>query len=758
MNPPPPAPLGALPLAMLRQIDAVCERFEASWAAGTPLALADCLGQVSPEGRASLLSELLHVEVEHRRRKGERPTLQEYLARLPDDAVLLHQAWPTFPETRQDWQQASWGVPELVGISTPGHFQSLGQNQTGETVAPLPASPPAIAGYEILEELAHGGMGVVYTARQLALNRIVALKTLLSGTHASADDLARFRTEAEAVALLKHPNIVEVHDYGTFELGSGRACPFMALEYVDGGTLRQRLSSGPLPSRTAACVLARLARAIHFAHERGIIHRDLKPANILLSNRTQTTEGRASRGTATDHDNLELKITDFGLAKRLGEQSDRTKTGDVLGTPSYMAPEQATGDKAVTTLADVYGLGAIFYECLTGRPPFTGETGLDIVLKVRTEPPVPPHDIHRTVDRDLETICLKCLAKEPEARYPSALALAEDLERWLAGEPISARPPSMRALVRLWVKQNFGAARWTLLLGMAYGLIASLQLFLAGPKNIMPQTAETYAEFPNLPTPWWAWPVTVPVWVIHLGFCLVFLITCSAGLFTMLIVRPRNRFSEVAAGLVSGTTAGITFFVLMACWSFVWNVTSSGSEGPWTDLMLLYKDAQAREATRLRGLLPDDPVATAYPDLRHRTESERVSLLIRKSHADLYSRVPLAVLYALLSSLFVCEAVSLGGILAASRALRLHRGGLRMLMAYYGLAAPMAFGIALLYNWMIVLTSDISFGPLRVYIELVVLALLGLVLFAQLRNWPRGLVAVLHVLWCSAVAIRVFFF
>jgi WD40 repeat protein len=274
-----------------------------------------------------------------------------------------------------------------------------------------------VPGYEILGELGRGGMGVVYRARQVTLGRTVALKMILAGAHAGPEDLARFRAEAEAIACLQHPNIVQVYEVGGHE---GR--PFFSLEFCAGGSLNRRLKGTPFPPAGAAGLVETLARAMHAVHQKGIVHRDLKPANVLL-----TEEGVS-------------KITDFGLAKRL-DAAGQTASGAIMGTPSYMAPEQAAGKvKEIGPLADVYALGAILYELLTGRPPFTGQNLYDILEQVGAREPVSPRRLQPRVPRDLESITLRCLHKDPRRRYPSALDLAEDLHRFQAGEPIRARP------------------------------------------------------------------------------------------------------------------------------------------------------------------------------------------------------------------------------------------------------------------------------------------------------------------------------
>ena len=311
--------------------------------------------------------------------------------------------------------------------------------KAGEPTGPEPPEPPTLpyreshtagawieAGrqfgdYELLKEIGRGGMGVVFKARQISLDRIVAVKMILPGPRANADDLVRFRLEAEANAQLRHPNIVTVH-----EVGEICGQPFYSMDFVEGTSLSQRLAQGPLPSRQAARFVMLIARALHYAHSHGIVHRDVKPSNILLD----TCD--------------EPHITDFGLAKRIGADSGCTRTGAVMGTPSYMAPEQAAGKtKELGPPCDIYGVGAVLYELLTGRPPFRSETPVDTIMHVLEHEPVPPRLLNHKVDRDLETICLKCLQKDPKLRYTNAHALAEDLNRYLNGESISARSFNM---------------------------------------------------------------------------------------------------------------------------------------------------------------------------------------------------------------------------------------------------------------------------------------------------------------------------
>jgi WD40 repeat protein/tRNA A-37 threonylcarbamoyl transferase component Bud32 len=419
----------SLPLsAVLRQDDA-CLRFEAAWQAGTRPRIEDYLASLPEPERAALLHELLAIELGYRLRHGERPSLEEYAPRFPDHLAGLQAAFAAVPVSEPSAADGH-ALPLTPTLLTP-------EGGANATHLPGPRAAandlPHVAGYEVLGVLGRGGMGVVYKAREVKLNRLVALKMVLAGAHAGPEALARFQREAEAVACLQHPLIVRIYAVGEHD-----GLPYLALEFLEGGSLSQKLDGTPLTPRVAAALVEKLARAIDAAHERGVIHRDLKPANILL-----TAEG-------------EPKVADFGLAKQLDSATGpQTRTGAVLGTPSYMAPEQAEGrSQALGPATDVYALGAILYEALTGRPPFKAETALETLTQVVMQEVVPPSRLQPKVPRDLETICLKCLEKAPPRRYATAQAVAADLQRYLAGEPIAARPAAPWERAVKWARRR----------------------------------------------------------------------------------------------------------------------------------------------------------------------------------------------------------------------------------------------------------------------------------------------------------------
>jgi eukaryotic-like serine/threonine-protein kinase len=331
----------------------------------------------------------------------------------------------------------------------------------------------AVPGYEIIAEIGSGGMGIVYKARHRRLDRLVALKMILAGAHASSEQIARFHIEARAVAQIQHPGIVQIHEDGDHE-----GLPYFSLEFVPGGSLAQLIGGKPQPPRAAAAMVMQLCRAMAEAHSRGIIHRDLKPANVLL-----TLDGKP-------------KITDFGLAKQMEGDSKQTRSGAIMGTPSYMAPEQAWGQThEIGPLSDQYALGVILYEMLVGRPPFQGANALETLELARNQEPVPPRRLQPKVPTDLETICLKALQKEPAKRFSDATAMAEDLRRFLDGEPIVARAVGTPERLWRWCKRNprvAGLAAATVL--MAFAITAGSAAFAVSLNTLNRELAKSYED------------------------------------------------------------------------------------------------------------------------------------------------------------------------------------------------------------------------------------------------------------------------
>jgi serine/threonine protein kinase len=392
--------------------------------------------------------------------------------------------------------------------------------------------------YELLHEIARGGMGVVYRARQVSLNRIVALKMILAGQLASSADVQRFRAEAEAAANLDHPNIVPI-----YEVGEHEGQQYFSMKLIEGGSLAEKIKSsitgdtkrkGLVP---VVYLLFSVARAVHYAHQRGILHRDLKPANVLLD------------AVDTPY------VTDFGLAKRVAGDSGLTQSGAIVGTPNYMAPEQARAEKQLSTAVDVYSLGAILYECLSGGPPFRADTPLDTLLQVLEKEPERPTNC----DRDLATIALKCLEKEPAKRYESAAAFAEDLRRWEEGETILARPPKLSELVGRWLRRNALAFTWTVLLGVLWGMSVGVSA-VATLEN--ESTLPMWPSSLTNPIGWAKLAGEIP-WIAHAALGAAGVFTFGVSWLLLVLTRPKDRRSAIAFATAMGLVATLTAFLFV---------------------------------------------------------------------------------------------------------------------------------------------------------------------------------------------------
>jgi predicted Ser/Thr protein kinase len=611
-----------------------------------------------------------------------------------------------------------------VAAELPTQAASAPNDATAET----PAERVAVPGYEVLGVLGKGGMGVVYRARQVSLNRVVALKMVLHAGQAGSDELRRFAAEAEVVASLDHPHIVPLYEVGQWD-----GYPYYTMKLIEGGSLAAQLPRLARDPKAAAAVIEAVARAVHHAHQRGVLHRDLKPANILLD-----ADGQPH-------------VTDFGLARRLEGGSSLTQTGAIVGTPSYMAPEQAGGKKDLTTAVDVYSLGAILYEILTGRPPFRAETPLDTLLQVLEQEPQPPRVINPQVDRDLELICLKCLAKDPHQRYGSAQDLAEDLERWRTGQPLSVRPPGMGRVLWLWLRKNIRVTLWTMALGIICGGVG-VTAGMESLRTVVRRGSAVYAnDFPSCEPPLLALGSVGPDWLFALARALGAVALFGMGLFAVLIVRPRDRWGDVGAGLATGLVAGITGFTTSMGWKTVLGATLLSS---WGDLALLGRACQPQElvppaaggAAQGRPH-PSDVLVEKYPDLRAVPPNQRGEVLARKIAYDLALRIQLGIWAGMVGAMVLFTVFATVEAVAAGYLLRRRGRVLAILLPYAELVVPCLMAItgpAAMVRFSTV-TASLASGAGE--FDLAVLAKREYAVLGALLTWPVVLLfAVLTVL------------
>jgi Protein kinase domain len=439
------APPGDRPI-----FEATLDEQQTRWDRGERPSVEELLAQhPTLQTDADAAVDVIYHEFVIRLARGESPCAEDYLLRFPNWAHALMRQFAV-DEALRAVDGSTVNAPDLAATT-------MGAVTAPDGIMP-PGAPRAIDGYEILGELGRGGMGIVFKARERRLNRLVAIKTVSEATFTAPAQLRRFLAEAEVIARLKHPNIIPI-----YAIGEENGRPYFSLELAEGGNLSDRLAKGPITARQAAEMIETLARAVSDAHAAGIIHRDLKPSNVLLS----------SDGVP--------KIGDFGLAKLLGDDSARTISGEVLGTPSYMAPEQAEGrSRDVGPASDIFALGAILYHTLTGRPPFLGASAMETMKLVTSTEAVPPRQQRPEIPRDLETITMKCLEKDPRGRYADTGALADDLRWFLEGRPIAARPVGPVGRFGRWRRRNpaLAATAAALLMTFIFGTPALLGLWL----------------------------------------------------------------------------------------------------------------------------------------------------------------------------------------------------------------------------------------------------------------------------------------
>jgi hypothetical protein len=554
----------------------------------------------------------------------------------------------------------------------------------------------------------------------------VALKMILAGQLASPAEVLRFESEAEAVANLDHPNIVPIHEVGEHE-----GQHYFSMKFIEGTSLAQEMVKGTWAAdskesqRRATRVMATVAHAVHHAHQRGILHRDLKPGNVLLD----------PAGTPY--------VTDFGLAKRLGGDSSLTSPGAIVGTPSYMAPEQAGGKKGLTTGCDVYSLGAILYELLTGRPPFRGETPLDTIFQLLEKEPDSPLAVNPRLDADLAAVCLKCLQKDPGERYPSAAVLASDLEHWLAGEPLTVRPRSTAVVVWWWLRKNMRSVVGVVGLGLVFGIGMSLPGYLV--QLFSPDTfGYAYRQFPSLDPPWplsmaprvpvtrstgvsrqvWFWPLLVTLLVFQLVF----------GLLIVLAARPRDFWGDVSAGGTAAVAAALSSFFLIRGATVTWVSEVAVVQ---RDVDLLARGFTSRENRQ-------DELLGKYPDLGTLPEDKRGQAVANKVSNDLLAGSFQGIWHGLLQSLVwlplaVCQA-AVAGHLLRRRDTRRHKVSpyleVSIVAGFWSISAYAISWLAWRYQ---------VFPLLLLLTAWVVLALLGV--FRGWRWWSRWL---LHLAFAIA--------
>ena len=506
-------------------IDEICDRFEEAWQRGETPSIDSSL-QCDSSIRDEVFVHILAIDRDYRSKSGRSLSQSEYLSKFPDFQDAISKSFDSDSNEKLD------GFSQFATID-------LG-TRSGNSVGSQPASSPIIGqniqyfgDYEILGEIARGGMGVVYRARQISLNRIIALKMILSGQIASEDQIRRFQLEAEAAANLDHPGIVPIYD-----IGNHQGQHYFSMKLIHGKTVTEAKDSLLKDPAKAVGLVAKIADAVHHAHQRGILHRDLKPANIILDE-----EGNPV-------------VTDFGLARNIDSEQQLTQSGAVLGTPGFMSPEQASGS-ITTTATDIYSLGAILYSLLSGRPPHSKTSMLETLLAVKNEVPLKLSAINPKLDSDLDLIVQKCLSKQPSDRYASTAELAADLRAYLAGQPLRVRSPSITELARLWLSNNFGNALWVPIIAIVVGCASGFSMLISTLGADFSQNYKIYEFFGHEHRSWmvqsWLWnPFIGPI--VTLGLALLI------GWATAKLSKTKNPTADLGAGLSVGLLAGLLAF------------------------------------------------------------------------------------------------------------------------------------------------------------------------------------------------------
>ncbi len=545
-----------------------------------------------------------------------------------------------------------------IGPDQPTLPPKPASNSTDEnTLAPSgpatnSAAPREFGDYLLEEEIARGGMGIVYRGRQKSLDREVAIKMILAGQFASQEEVDRFYTEATAAAKLDHPNIVPVYDVGDID-----GHHFFSMKFVEGSDLAAKLVELRNDLPVAVEILRKVCEAVHHAHQRGVLHRDLKPGNILLDR------------------NNEPYVTDLGLARRFNEDSRLTQTGAIIGTPSYMPPEQASGSADITTAADVYSLGAILYEILTGRPPFKASSPVETMMQVISEMPVRPSTTG-TTDRGLESICMKCLAKDQNDRYESAADLSRDLERWFNGEPLSVRSASLANVTKFWLKQNFGSAIWAIAIGPVMGIVSGLSLWYSTIGMNTSGIRDVYEKLPSAQVPFSPSAFTIPR-IAQAPLVILFLLSIVfVGYLTARFVKPKHRGADLAAGTIVG------FIASLAAFMFALGPLCVLTSLKYNDLKYAVQIAVAENDET------PDWVLEQYPELKGFSQVEQVKLLAQKTESDHFFQIPSGIWTGAFVSLAIYFLPCLFETFVAGPIFRRKERWYRELLAYLEITFP----------------------------------------------------------------------
>lgn len=511
------------------RIDTQADAFETAWKSGTSPDLSEFVAGLPERDRPQVVEELVQLDRYYRGEHDCSLTQDEYEQLLPGDLEAIAAAFAGADSGNKPGDSLASRVEATIleNSKTPPDAPPLSSDESKTRIR-------YFGDYELVDEIARGGMGVVYRARQISLDRTVALKMILGADFASDEAKQRFQMEAESAGRLDHPHIVPIYDIGEHE-----RLPYFSMKFVDGATLSSIADKLHQDHERAIELVTKIADAVHHAHQRGIVHRDLKPGNVLLD----------AAG--------EPLLTDFGLARRSSE-SELTRTGTILGTPEYMPPEQARGE-AATTASDIYSLGAILYRLLTGRTPHTGDSAMAIMQSIGSGNITKPRTLNLNIHRDLEAIVLKCLATDPNERYASAADLAQDLRAFRDGRALIARPAGPVELIRIWMRQQFGNVRWVPAIALVVGGVSGVLTWWVGTTvnmEIDPALVEQIRPGDRAPL-WWL-DLPIPP-VVALMTVLSLIVTL--GMMVKLIIQPKTRMADAIAGFGVGLLAGIVWYI-----------------------------------------------------------------------------------------------------------------------------------------------------------------------------------------------------